>query len=49
MAESILSQAGFPQWVAPDKAQFLALARTLAKELAEALRGMWRVYCHNTA
>jgi len=78
MAESILSQAGFPHWVAPDETQFIELARTLAanpaglasqrerqrqqllesslfdrvryaEDLAEALRGMWRAYCRNTA
>jgi predicted O-linked N-acetylglucosamine transferase (SPINDLY family) len=34
MAESILSQAGFSQWVAPGEAQFIALARTLAADPA---------------
>jgi predicted O-linked N-acetylglucosamine transferase (SPINDLY family) len=78
MAESILNQAGFPHWVAPDEAHFIELARTLAadpeylasqrqqqrqqllesslfdrvryaEDLADALRGMWRAYCRNTA
>lgn len=78
MAESILRQAGFPQWVVTDETEFIELARTLAadtaslasqrerqrqqllqsplfdrvryaEDLAEALRGIWRVYCRNPA